>query len=75
MSPSLPHVNGDEQDLDNHDGTNNGHVEDHEDAFQHLSKPQQKILLLHGPQQKYSLETKGQIPDLRSDREILIQVH
>ena len=38
------------------------------------SKTQQEILLLHGPGQKYHLETNGQIPELRQDREILIQV-
>ena len=44
------------------------------DAFQHLPKPQQDVLLLHGPRQKYSLQTTGQIPELRSEREVLIQV-
>ena len=44
-----------------------------DDGFQHLSKPQQDVLLLHGPRQKYSLETT-EIPDLTSDREILVQV-
>ena len=44
------------------------------DGFQHLPKPQQDILLLHGPRQKYCLEKTGEIPELRSDREILIQV-
>lgn len=44
------------------------------DAFQHLPKPQQDILLLHGPRQKYCLEKAGEIPELRSDREILVQV-
>ena len=48
---------------------------DEDDAFQHLPKPQQDVLLLHGPRQKYSLETNGQIPELRSEREVLIQVH
>lgn len=54
----------------------NGHEKDFhdEDAFQHLPKPQQDVLLLHGPRQKYSLQTTGQIPSLRSDREILVQV-
>ena len=46
----------------------------HDDAFQHLPKPQQDILQLHGPRQKYSLEKAGEIPELRSDREILVQV-
>ena len=44
------------------------------DLFQHLSKPQQDVLLLHGPRQKYSLQTTGQIPELRAEREILVQV-
>lgn len=44
------------------------------DNFQHLPRPQQDVLLLHGPRQKYSLQTTGQIPALRSDREILVQV-
>ena len=47
---------------------------DDEDVFQHLPKPQQDVLLLHGPRQKYALEKNAQIPELRSDREILIQV-
>ena len=45
-----------------------------QDAFQHLPNPQQEVLLLHGPRQKYSLQTTGQIPELRAEREILIQV-
>lgn len=45
-----------------------------DDVFQHLQKPQQDVLLLHGPRQKYCLQTTGQIPELRSEREILIQV-
>ena len=45
-----------------------------DDFFQHLAKPQQDVLLLHGPRQKYALEKNSQIPELRSDREILIQV-
>ncbi|KAL8710255.1 MAG: hypothetical protein Q9220_005187 [cf. Caloplaca sp. 1 TL-2023] len=44
------------------------------DVFQHLSKPQQDILLLHGPGQKYALQKNGHIPELRSEREVLIQV-
>lgn len=47
---------------------------DDEDVFQHLAKPQQDVLLLHGPRQKYALEKNAQVPELRSDREILIQV-
>ena len=47
---------------------------DDDDLFQHLAKPQQDVLLLHGPRQKYALEKNAQLPELRSDREILIQV-
>ena len=47
---------------------------DDDHVFQHLAKPQQDVLLLHGPRQKYALEKNAQLPDLRSDREILIQV-
>ena len=57
---------------------NNGDVPtetyDDVDVFQHLAKPQQDVLLLHGPRQKYALEKNTQLPELRSDREILIQV-
>ena len=54
----------------------NGHVgvQHNEDAFQHLPKPQQEVLMLHGPRQKYTLQRNAQIPELRSEREILIQV-
>lgn len=44
------------------------------DDFIKLDAPQQDVLLLHGPRQKYSLEKAQQIPELRADREILIQV-
>jgi len=44
------------------------------DEFIKLDAPQQDVLLLHGPRQKYSLEKAQQIPELRADREILIQV-
>ena len=47
--------------------------QDH-DAFQRLPNPQQDVLLLHGPRQKYSLQTTGQIPELRAEREMLVQV-
>ena len=54
----------------------NGDAETYQDhdAFQHLPRPQQDVLLLHGPRQKYSLQTTGQIPELRAEREILVQV-
>lgn len=65
-----PQTNGD----DNASKTN-GHLnEDLDDAFQHLPKPQQDILQLHGPRQKYCLDKAGEIPELRSEREILVQV-
>lgn len=52
-----------------------GHLNgNHNDAFQHLPKPQQEILQLHGPRQRYCLEKAGEIPELQSDREILVQV-
>lgn len=44
------------------------------DEFIRLETPQQDVLLLHGPRQRYSLEKAHDIPELRSDREILIQV-
>ena len=54
----------------------NGHTDAYrdEDVFQHLPKLQQDVLLLHGPRQKYALQKNGQIPELRSEREILVQV-
>ena len=66
-----PQTNGDS----NPPKTNGYWNGDHDDdGFQHLPKPQQNILQLHGPRQKYSLEKAGEIPELRSDREILVQV-
>lgn len=44
------------------------------DEFLRLASPQQDILLLHGPRQKYSLERSRDIPELRGDSEILVQV-
>lgn len=44
------------------------------DEFIRLESPQQDVLLLHGPRQRYSLEKAQDIPELRTDREILIQV-
>lgn len=58
-------------------GLANGHshaTKEHEDDFIRLEKPQQDLLLLHGPRQKYSLERAKDIPELREDHEILIQV-
>ena len=45
-----------------------------DDRFHRLPKPQQEILLLHGPRQRYSLEKARDIPELKSDQEILVQV-
>ena len=47
---------------------------DNEDEFLRLSSPQQDVLLLHGPRQKYSLEKAKDIPELRGDDEVLVQV-
>ena len=68
-------------------GKANGHTNGHtngstnestqrssDDEFLRLSSPQQDVLLLHGPRQKYSLEKARDIPELRGDDEILVQV-
>jgi NADPH:quinone reductase-like Zn-dependent oxidoreductase len=61
-------------------GYANGHASsrsystDHDDEFLRLSDPQQDVLLLHGPRQKYSLEKAKEIPELRGDDEVLVQV-
>lgn len=56
-------------------GSTNGSVQrSSDDEFLRLSSPQQDVLLLHGPRQKYSLEKAKDIPELRGDDEILIQV-
>lgn len=44
------------------------------DQFQRLPKPQQEILVLHGPRQRYRLEKAQDIPELKSYEEILVQV-
>lgn len=44
-----------------------------EDEFLRLDEPQQDLLLLHGPRQKYTLERAKDIPELRRDDEILVQ--
>lgn len=65
-----PQVNGKDREPET-----NGHLNGSRDnAFQHLPKPQQEILQLHGPRQKYCLDKAGEIPELRSEREILVQV-
>ena len=69
-SIAKPQTNGD----DNASKTN-GHLDgDDENTFQHLPKPQQEILQLHGPRQRYRLDKAGDIPELQSEREILVQV-
>lgn len=65
-----PYINGYES--NQHSAHAEANLSD--ELFQHLPKLQQEILLLHGPRQKYSLETDGHIPDVRSEREILVQV-
>lgn len=47
-------------------------VED--DTAQRAPRPQQEALLLHGPGQRYRLERSQDIPELKSDQEILIKV-
>ena len=44
------------------------------DEFLRLDAPQQDLLLLHGPRQKYKLEKSSSIPELQGEREILVQV-
>ncbi|KAI9721322.1 MAG: hypothetical protein M1828_005182 [Chrysothrix sp. TS-e1954] len=51
----------------------NGDQKGISDEFLRLSKPQQDVLLLHGPGKRYSLERSQDIPDLHDDREILVQ--
>lgn len=46
----------------------------HNDEFLRLDAPQQDLLLLHGPRQKYKLEHSAAIPELQGEREILVQV-
>ncbi|KAK4903158.1 hypothetical protein LTR27_000086 [Elasticomyces elasticus] len=52
----------------------NGASTSRDDEFLRLAAPQQDILLLHGPRQKYSLEHAKDIPELRGEHEILVQV-
>ncbi len=78
MPSILREENGNAKSQINGDGNiskANGHLNgNHDDVFQRLPKPQQDILQLHGPRQKYRLEKAGEIPELRLDREILVQV-
>ena len=79
MSPAPIQTNGDETYLANGDGADKDHAHTKSDSngevFQRLPKLQQNVLLLHGPRQKYTLDTNGHIPEIQSDREILIQVN
>ena len=74
MTVSEIQVNG-------HAPLTNGHVAKHDkenlngETFQHLPAVQQEVLLLHGPRQRYTLETSGQLPEVRGEREILVQVN
>ena len=77
----VPEPNGDlkpqaRTKVNGYSATNNGETpkDFDETTFQHLPKQQQEVLLLHGPRQKYSLKTTGEVPELKSDREILVQV-
>lgn len=45
-----------------------------DDEFLKLDAPQQDILLLHGPGKKYTLERAKEIPELKDDEELLVQV-
>lgn len=65
-----PQINGNDRQSETNGNLNSSR----DDAFQHLPKPQQEILQLHGPRQKYCLDKAGEIPELRSEREILVQV-
>lgn len=57
-----------------HHAATNGNSHGHNDEFLKLSTPQQDVLMLHGPRQRYSLEKAQEIPELKHDREMLIQV-
>lgn len=64
-----PHVNG-----NGYIAKINNYTNGESELSEHLPKPKQDVLLLNGPGQKYTLHTTGQIPELESEREILIQV-
>ena len=78
MTLSEPHANGDVPFTNGyHTGSHQKHFSKDsfkQDEFQHLPKLQQEVLLLHGPRQRYSLETNGELPEIRAEREILVQV-
>jgi hypothetical protein len=59
----------------NNTSNGNGHSRSSShDEFLRLDAPQQDLLLLHGPRQKYKLEKSQDLPVLQGDREILVQV-
>lgn len=58
----------------NHNDNTNAPSHTHNDEFLKLDTPQQDVLMLHGPRQRYSLEKAQKIPELKNDREMLIQV-
>jgi hypothetical protein len=60
-------------DVNGTNGTNGHHNSHNDDEFLRLDQPQQDLLLLHGPRQKYTLEKAQGIPELRGDDEILVQ--
>ena len=66
------HTNGYTNGRTNDDRSDEQHI--HNDQFLRLAEPQQDLLLLHGPRQKYSLAKAQDIPILKDDREILVQV-
>ena len=70
---SQPSTNGDYNKANGHI-TNGRSTRSDDDEFLRLSSPQQDVLLLHGPRQKYSLEKARDIPELRGDDEVLVQV-
>lgn len=57
-----------------HDAANGNGTFNGGDEFLRLDTPKQDVLVLHGPRQKYSLERATDIPALKSDDELLIQV-
>lgn len=67
-----PVVNGDSHQQAN--GNEKPSAKASEDEFLRLSRPQQDVLLLHGPRKRYSLERAQDVPELKHDREILVQV-
>lgn len=67
------HTNGHANGYTNGNGATPSN-ESSDDEFLRLDAPQQDLLLLHGPRQKYKLEKSSSIPELQGEREILVQV-